>query len=234
MGDTRALIRDVLASHYILKDFMPADLDRLAELATVTSFPAGRTLFSKGDPGTSMMAVLKGRVRISCFAADGREMVLAVFGPGQVFGEIAMIDGGERTADAVTLEPTDLLILNRRDFLPILERNPKVCVNLLLMMCDRLRSTDEQLEDYNFRNLRSRLAKRLLVASDYHGRRKSGEMHDAIRLPQHVLASIVGTTREAVNKQLRSWEDAGLIDVRRGSITLLEPQELARIVEEEA
>jgi CRP-like cAMP-binding protein len=223
-------VRNILSQHFLLKHLPPADVDRLAQLAQTRRFQANESVFLKGDPGNSMMAVLSGRVRICAYSAGGREVVLNVISPGEVFGEIAMIDGGERTADAFAMEATELLVLNRRDFMPFLERNPQVCVKLLEVMCRRLRWTSEQLEDVNFLDLRSRLAKRILYLADHHGEPAPPGGHVGVRISQHMLASMIGTSREAVNKQLRFWEEEGVIDVRRGSITLLKRDRLQRIV----
>ncbi|HRK95041.1 MAG TPA: Crp/Fnr family transcriptional regulator [Rhodospirillales bacterium] len=223
-------LRAALAQHFLLKDLSPEDLDRVGELATTRWYQAGQPVFMKGDPGTAMMAVLSGRIRICAYSADGREVVLNVINPGEVFGEIALIDGGERTADAFAMEATELLCLSRRDFLPYLERNPEVCIKLLTIICQRLRSTSEQLEDLNFLDLRCRLAKRLLYLAAVHGEPTAKGIHIGVRLPQHLLASMIGTSREAVNKQLRDWEAKGFIDVRRGSVTILDRNSLEAVV----
>lgn len=223
-------LRAALAQHFLLKDLSPEDLDRVGELATTRWYQAGQPVFMKGDPGTAMMAVLSGRIRICAYSADGREVVLNVINPGEVFGEIALIDGGERTADAFAMEATELLCLSRRDFLPYLERNPEVCIKLLTIICQRLRSTSEQLEDLNFLDLRCRLAKRLLYLAAVHGEPTAKGIHIGVRLPQHLLASMIGTSREAVNKQLRDWEAKGFIDVRRGSVTILDRSSLEAVV----
>jgi CRP-like cAMP-binding protein len=219
-------VKAILAQHFLLRHLPETDLQRLAELATTRSYKAGEPVFLKGDQGGAMMAVLRGRIRICAYSAEGREVVLNVIQAGEVFGEIAMIDGGDRTADAFAMEPTDLLVLQRRDFLPFLERNPQVCVRLLEVMCKRLRWTSEQLEDVNFLDLRSRLAKRILYLIDHQGEAVLQSGTQGVRISQHMLASMIGTSREAVNKQLRSWEEQGLIDVRRGSITLLDRRRL--------
>lgn len=225
-------VQAILAQHFLLSQLPAADVRRLGELATTRSYRTGESVFMKGDEGDAMMAVLAGRVRICAYSADGREVVLNVINPGEVFGEIALIDGGERTADAFAMETTELLVLLRRDFLPFLERNPTVCIKLLEMMCRRLRETSAQLEDFNFLDLRARLAKRLLSLADRYGQETEKGTEIGVRLPQHLLASMIGTSREAVNKQLRAWEGEGLIDVQRGSVTLLERDGLEEIVDD--
>jgi len=225
-------VKAILSQHFLLKQLSDADLGRLAQLATTRSYKTNEVVFLKGDPGTSMMAVLSGRIRICSYSPDGREIVLNVINPGEVFGEIALIDGGERTADAFAMDPSQLLVLSRREFLPFLEHSPEVCIRLLEVMCQRLRATSAQVEDFFFLDLRSRLAKRLLQLIEQHGEKTAEGMHIGVRISQHLLASMIGTSREAVNKQLRAWEGAGIIDVKRGSITILKKDKLEQIVED--
>lgn len=229
MGETMGLVHNILSGHPVLGALPREELDRLAQRVSTKTYRPGQSVFMKGDPGTTLMAVLKGRVRISCFAADGREIVLAVLDPGEVFGEIAMIDGGERTADAVAQEDAELLILHRRDFFPILEANPRVALRLLEILAGRLRRTDQQIED-NYLPLRPRLAKRLLFLADHYGKPVDGGVQIAIRLPQTLLASMVGTTREAVNKQLGEFRNAGLIGMGRGTVTICDRPGLEEIL----
>ncbi len=223
-------MKAILAEHFLLKHMPPDDLDRLAGFARRRSYQANEPIFVKGDPAAGMMAVVGGRVRIVTYSADGKEVVLNVINPGEVFGEIALIDGGERTADAVAMEPTELVVLDRRDFLPLLERNPELCIKLLKMMCQRVRATSEQIEDFSFLDLKARLAKRLVALSESHGEAAAEGVKIGMRLSQRELAAMMGTSREAVNKQLRAWQEEGLIIVKRGSITLLETARLRDIV----
>ncbi len=222
----------LLGEHFLLKHLPEADLARLEKFAKTRHFAAKEPVFMKGDPASGMMAVIAGRVRISSYSSEGREVVLNVIGSGEIFGEIALIDGGERTADAVAMEDTELMMLERRDFLPFLERNPELCIKLLMVMCHRLRRTSEQLEDFSFLDLRTRLAKRLLdLATDHGVEEVDGGVRISLVLSQRVLGAMMGTSREAVNKQLRAWENEGLIRLKRGSVTLLDSEQLELIVE---
>lgn len=227
-------VRDLLAQHFLLRHLAAAELDQLARMAITRLCRPNEAVFLKGDPGNSMMAVVRGRVRICSYSSEGREVILNVIDPGEVFGEIALIDGGSRTADAFAMDATELVILSRRDFLPFLERNPQVCIKLLEVLCERLRATSAQVEDFFFLDLRSRLAKRLLTAADHAAHNGAGGDPVTVRLSQHMLASMIGTSREAVNKQLRAWEEAGLIVLKRGAVTIINRQRLEEIVAEEA
>jgi CRP/FNR family transcriptional regulator, cyclic AMP receptor protein len=113
--------RSLLSRHFLLAQLAPEELDRVLQVAGERRFKNGQVIFQKGDPGTSMMAVLEGRVRIGAYSEDGKEIILNIVEPGQVFGEIALLDGKERTADATAMGPTNLLVLDRRDFIPFLE-----------------------------------------------------------------------------------------------------------------
>ena len=115
----------VLAGHFLLRDLPGDDLDKLASYAKAVRYPAHHVVFRKGDPGDGMMAVVSGRIKIRSYSADGKELVLNVIRPGELFGEIALLDAKPRTADAVTMEACELLVLERRDFLPFLADRPR-------------------------------------------------------------------------------------------------------------
>jgi CRP/FNR family transcriptional regulator, cyclic AMP receptor protein len=144
-----------------------------------------------------MMAVVRGRIKISLPSVGGRELVLASLGVGEIFGEMALLDGSERTADATAMTDCDLLVLDHRDFIPFLERRPDLCINLLRLFCRRLRQTNEHVEGALFERLDARLAKALVhLSSSGSG---LGEAQ-RIQISQAELASLVGASRESVNK----------------------------------
>lgn len=210
----------ILARHPLFAHVAPAELETLAVRATSRAYQADEMVFQKGDPGTTMMAVISGAVRICVFSPEGDEIVLAFIRNEEFFGEIALADGGERTADAYAAEATRLLILNRRDLMPFLERHPKVCLKLLEITAARLRSCSVRFEDFIFLDVRTRLAK-LLAALAMQGAAE-GSHHRTIAIAQHALASMIGTSRQAANKQLREWEKAGIIRLRRGAIEIVD------------
>ncbi len=221
MGRPKDLsVRALLREHVLLRDLAEDELDKLGKLAKVRAYDAGQTIFMKGDKARGMMVVLSGGVRIGASSPEGKEVVLNTIHPGEVFGEIGLIDGVVRTADAVTMDATELLVLERRDFLPYLENHPDICIRLLQLMCKRIRTTSEQLEDFSFLDLRRRIAKRLcyLASTDYAEADDNGGV--VIRITQQDLGAMMGTTREAVNKQLRIMIDDGLIEQQRGAIIL--------------
>ena len=221
----------LLAENSMLCELSPDQLEALAGRSRVETHEAHRTLFSKGDPGIGLMGVITGRVQISSQSAEGKEIVLNIIGAGGVFGELALLDGAPRTADATTIEPTELLVLDRRDFLPFLQRNPEVGLALLRVVAGRLRQTSQQLEDIIFLRLPSLLAKRLLWLAETCGHEVAEGCLIDMRLSQQQLANLVGVTRESVNKQLQEWRDAEIIAMRNRQILILNEDALRRLSE---
>jgi CRP-like cAMP-binding protein len=209
------------------------ELDAVLELATERRVRRGQTIFQKGDEGTSMMAVLSGRVRIGAVSAEGKEVTLNVINPGEVFGEIALLDGKPRSADAQATEETNLLVLERRVFLPFLAGNQDLVLRLLAVLCDRLRKTSVALEEIALFDLPARLARVLLKLSDDYGRATERGTRIDFKLSQRDLSNLVASTRESVNKQLRAWRDTNVVDLEGGYIVLLRPDRLVRLIDGE-
>lgn len=223
----------VLAGHFLLRHLARDDLKRLAATATLAYHPRNAVIFQKGDPGESMMAVIRGRVKICSHSADGKELVLNIINRGGLFGEIALLDGEPRTADAVALEETDLLVLERRNFVPFVAANPDIALRLMTVLCKRVRQTSEHLEDTMFLEAASRLARALLRLGDAFGKAEGGTaLRLDLKLSQQQLGSLVGVSRESINKHMGEWQRAGLVSVTGGYITLTDPDLLRRIAEE--
>jgi CRP-like cAMP-binding protein len=166
-----------------------------------------------------MMAVLAGRIKISAPAQSGREVVLAIIDAGEVFGEIALLDGDPRTADATALSDCDLLVIDRRDFIPFLERRSDLCMRLLKLLSQRLRQTDDQIEAALFERLDTRLARALMrLASSASTPAPDGPVQ--LNVSQHELAGMIGATRERVNKQLHAWQRDGLVELGKRLIVI--------------
>lgn len=227
------LKRNLLREHFLFREFTPAELDELLTYARVERFRAHETVLLKGSPGTGMMAVIKGEIRISGPGADGREVIFNMLGPGDIFGEVALLDGGERSADATATVDTEVLVIERRNFLPFLERHPPVATKLLIALCAKLRRTTEQVEDLALLDLPARLAKKLLSLARTHGRQTERGLQIETKLSQGELAKALGTTRESVNKQLARWQRDGMIRVVDGAITLVDREGLRQVLEQD-
>src|SRR5690242_2586946 len=222
--------RDLFQHHFLLGKLEPGEIDTLATRARVASYRAGQEIFAKGSPGRTMIAVLQGEVKIVSLSPTGKEVVLNVIHAGEVFGEIAVIDGKERSAGASATTDCDLLIIDRRDVLPIFERHPEICMMLMQVLCQRLRRTSEQVEDILFRSLEARVAKALLQLMEdaKHVEPRAPEV--VLHLSQNDLAVIAGGRRESVNKLLQAWQREGWIALGRSSIVIRDAAALERLV----
>jgi CRP/FNR family cyclic AMP-dependent transcriptional regulator len=218
--------RQLLASVPIFACLREPELELLLDVTTTKRLATRDVLFRKGDPGNQLYAVLEGRLKILAAGADGKEVVFGINGPGEVIGEIALMDSNPRSATVVAMEACELLTLHRRDLIPFLEKHPKVTIELAGVLAARLRRLSEHTEDALFLTLPSRLAKMLLQLSATYGQETPDGVLIDIRLPQQDLADLVGTTRESVNKQLRSWEEEGLVKLERTRITITQREAL--------
>ena len=189
------------------------------------TFAPSEPIFHFGDPGSSMMGVIVGTVRISLPTWKGKEVILADLPAGELFGEIALFDGKPRSASAATLTKCELLVLERRDFLLFLERSPTARLKLMELLCERVRRSDERMAEIAFFDLPARLAKALLRYP------AQGRGPPKLSLSQRELAEIVGATRENVNRCLREWQRRGILQLKDRWIIILKPEALHAIEE---
>ncbi len=202
----------------------------IAARARIRTYNAGETVFSIGSPGDQMMALLSGTIRISVPSSDGKELLLTMIQPGEVFGELAVLDGKERSADAIAENACTLAILDRHDILSFFERNPSAWPKLVEVLCQRLRRTDQVFAEVALLQLPVRLAKTML-------RILNGQINSAvaktpkIRFSQRELANMVGGTRESVNRCLRKWQRNGLVQISEGSIIITDRPALQNIAD---
>ena len=197
----------------------------IAAYAMPRSFTAGELICRLGDHGDSMMAVVVGTVRISRPTSRGKEIILADLRSGELFGEIALLDGKPRSANVTALTNCELMILERRNLIPFLERNPAACMKLMEILCARIRRSDERMSDIAFFNLPIRLAKTLL---NYQPDARAGAK---LSLSQSELAEMAGGTREKVNRCLRDWQRQGIIELKNRWTIIRKPEALRALVE---
>jgi CRP/FNR family transcriptional regulator, cyclic AMP receptor protein len=224
--------RRSLGNCVLFREIVAVDKDALLSRARLRRFGAGETIFLMGSPGDSMMAVLGGNVRISVPAVDGREIVLAILHENEVFGEIAMLDGKERTADARALTACTLAILERRDVLAFMERHPSAWLRLVEVLCERMRRTDLHIAEVALLQLPIRLAKALLRMSSLEPIPSIGHKNLTIQLSQRELGNLVGAARESVNKCLREWQRAGIVRIESSLITIADRATLEELAEQ--
>lgn len=211
----------------IFEGLAAKERDQLFALTTTRRLAAREHLCRKGEPGTTLYAVTKGRLKVVAGGGDGREFVFNVMSPGDVIGEISLIDAHPRSATVVAIESSEVLTLQRRDLLPYLERHPKVAIGVGTVLAAHVRRLSEHAEDASFLPLPSRMAKTVAaLARSYDGGDGAAPV---IRLAQQDLADMLGATRESVNKWLRSWEQEGVVELMRGRLRVLDLDRLAEI-----
>jgi CRP-like cAMP-binding protein len=214
----------VLRQHALFRDLQPAALERVAATAQRQSARRNALVFSQGDPGDALYGVIAGKVHIVSTASDGREVLLNIMDPGDTFGEIALLDGGPRTASARAMAPTELFVITRQSFRTLLAADADLVLHLFGILCQRLRRSTEILEDNVFLGVPARLAKRLVALH-----RQSGKGAE-IEISQDELAHLLGVSRQVVNQTLTAWRRSGWVAIRRGRLALLAPERLEALV----
>jgi len=204
------------------------DIRELMAVAKRRTFRSGEVIFHRDDPGQVLYVIKEGKVKISVISPDGQEIVLAVFGKGECFGEFTILDGLPRSADAITLEKVECYTLQRSDFHNAILKNPKIAIQVLEVLTKRLRTIDQMVEDLIFLDVYGRVAKKLLELADTHGEKVETGTRINVRLTQQELASMVGASRESVNKVMGYFSDKNFISTDKHRITLHRITELKR------
>lgn len=223
----------LLKRNYLFQVLPEPALERIAALAARRSVSKGSVVFSQGDPGDALYGVVSGRIRISAAGSAGQEVFLNIMEPGDTFGEIAVMDELPRTAGATALDDATLIVIRRRDFLKLVEQEPKLAVHLLKLLCARLRWTSELVEESAFLSPPARLAKRLLVLTALHGRPAAPDGRE-LGISQAELARFLGYSRQIVNHYLREWQQAGWVELRRARITIRDADAMREFVQRQA
>ena len=189
--------------------FSREDVATLRGLAISDRVPRGREVFHRGDEAARLYWVEEGQVRVVVTSPAGRELVIRQFGSGEVFGEIALFAGTPRTATIVATTDTTIASVDARDLRSLLEKRPRMALQLLAVFADRLRLTTDALEDSYFLTMRARLAKMLLSLAEEIGEKTETGLLITEPVSQSLLARLVYATREEVNRELRRWERQG-------------------------
>ena len=192
------------------------------------SIKKGNTLFQEGDPGDRLYVVTEGKIKLSHASGDGRESVLMVLGPGDMFGEISLFDPGPRTATASAVTDSKVLSLSNTDLIPWLAGRPEVAQSLLQALAHRLRRTNETMSDLVFADVPGRVAKALLELGEKFGTKTTDGMYVHHDLTQEELAQLVGASRETVNKALADFASRGWLKLETRSVEILDIERLAK------
>ena len=219
--------RAALARTQIFQALQPADIDLILTRATVRRVARGAAVLRRGDPSGGMVVIISGRVRVSVVSEDGKEVTLSVLGAGEVLGEMSLLDGDPCSADVTAQEDCVLLVIERGQFLNLLRSNGALCLQLMTLLTRRLRRANTALEDMALLDLPARLGRLLArLASDYGVPVRSGTRIE-VKLSQKDLSTLVGASREKVNKQIRQWEEDGVLGKDSGRMVVVDSRALA-------
>ena len=219
MPSSSSINLSVLRQHPMFRDLAPEALDQLCRYAKHTVLKRGATIFAKDDPGNSLYAVISGTVKISNSSPDGRNAFLNLIWPGELFGEMAVLDGQPRSAAATANTNCEIFIIDRRNFLPFVRNQPTLAMKLIEVLCTRIRLTSDRVEQLILQDLPGRLASALLGLTE---KRKLDAERSTIAITQQEIGEMVGMTRESINKQLRAWALRKWVRLEHGAIIVLD------------
>lgn len=218
-----------LAEIGVFRSLHPQDRQMTASLLKPKSFSANETIFMEGEEGRGMYLIRSGKVKICVNDEQGNELIFTFLSAGDLLGEIAILDGGPRSASAIAITHTNTLYIDRREFMEFLKTSPRVCISIIATLCKTLRRVSIRLEEFSFLDISGRIARNLLTMS---ARSPVDRFHKGqliCSISQEELANVVGASRVMVNKILNSFVDLGLISMARKKITVLNEYELNRI-----
>jgi CRP/FNR family transcriptional regulator, cyclic AMP receptor protein len=230
--DQKAIV-ELLARTALFGSLDEQDRTAIAGRMRRVQFEPDQMIFSRGDPGRELFLVLEGRIRLSVLSSEGRELSFDLAGPGHVFGEIAALDGGARTAGATAITRVLAMTLPREVILELIERNPKLATAAIRFLCLRLRETDQRLEAIALHRIEVRLARLLLSALKLQGvTPKDGEAKITLGMSQSELGLLIGASRPKVNIALTVLEDMGAL-TRSGTAYICNIEALRSVADNE-
>lgn len=219
---------EVLGRTELFGGLSPGDLESIAARGIVRSYPKGQILFYQHDPGESLYVILEGRVKAFVTSEDGAELNLGVFESPSILGEVALVDGGPRSASAEVVAPARLLVFTRSVFFSLLGEHPRLVEAYLRMLGKMIRRLQDRTEDLVFLDLHGRVAKLLLSFAQGARRGPEGTLLD-LKLTQGEIAAMVAGSRPTVNQILKTFEGRGYLRVAGRQIVLKDPDALRRL-----
>lgn len=208
--------------------FGRSDFRSLEKCLVRRRYPDGQAIFHMGDEGGSLHIIERGRVKVTIPSSSGEELILTILGAGDFLGELSLFDGKPRSATVQALEETETLCLKREDLLALMRDRFPVVEKILEVLARRIRDTDMLLAESHFLDITSRLAKKILDLGDAYGVREGGQVRIGVKITQKELASMIGATRESVNKRLKALRDQGIVRISGGTIEILKRERLVQ------
>ncbi|KWX20154.1 MULTISPECIES: Crp/Fnr family transcriptional regulator [Mycolicibacterium] len=219
---------EVLARAGIFQGVSPSAVAALAQQLEPVSFPRGKVIFVEGEPGDTLYIITSGKVKIGRKTVDGRESLLTLMGPSDMFGELAIFDPGPRTSTVTALTDVHAVTMSRSVLRSWIADRPEIAEQLLRVLARRLRRTNDNLSDLIFTDVPGRVAKQLLYLAQRFGSREGSSLRVDHELTQEEIAQLVGSSRETVNKALSDFAQRGWIRVQGKSILIDNTERLAR------
>lgn len=207
------------------------EAERLSRRLVPRRFSSSQIIFHRGDPGGLLYIISKGKVKITYSTPDGQEALLAIFGAGDFFGELALLDDSPRSATAVALESTETLTLHRDEFIRYISDNPDFALHVLHTLAQHIRRLNNQLSDIFFLDLPARLARQLLQLAEQHGRQTKDGILIELSLTQTDLAEMTGATRVSINKALGRFRRSQWVKVSGRKVSILDRDALLNLIQ---
>jgi CRP/FNR family transcriptional regulator len=214
----------------LFRDFDDAELTEVAQLVTTRRFGKHQTIFREGDPGQTFYLILAGSVAIVRVAQDGRETILSILKERDFFGEMSIFDTAVRAASVRTLTEAEVGVIERDDFLALIDRSPRIGRLLVIALSERLRAANKLISATTSQDIRSRLASLLLNLAQNFGEPVPAGTRITLRLTNQEMANMIGTTRETVNRTLNRFWDERLIDMKTAHVVVTESEKLKAMV----
>ncbi len=224
-----AALRDILARAWIFQGLSKQELESVCALAHRRVCDAKTTIVTKGEVANEFFVLLNGQAKVTARGVEGTDTVINVMGPGEVFGEIAILDGQPRSATVTALNECEMAVVEKQPFQNLLASCPGIALKLLAVLAGRMRELTIRLEDRAFLDIPARLAKQLVWLAERHGAKTGEGVRVDLGLSQQELGELVGATRESVNKHLRELARMGVIEPGRGYLDILDLEALRRL-----
>jgi CRP/FNR family transcriptional regulator, cyclic AMP receptor protein len=223
--------RALLKSISLFADLDAQEFAQVSAVCQVRTYASREVVVTQGEEALALFAISRGRLKVVARSPDGRDTVLGIMAEGEVFGEVALIDGGTRSATVSAVESCDLLVLEREHFLALLETSPRIAIKLLSVLAKRLRRLSQRSEDAAFLDVPSRLARSLLDLASRFGERRahSSDILISLKLSQQELGDLIGATRESINKHLNDWTRQGFLRLDAGRMIIADIERVRRV-----